>query len=166
MMKDLQIPGWPEYTISRDGDVRRIEGACGAVVGKKLKWSIIKNGYAKVSLCRDSCRKEYLIHRLVAITYIGNADGFDVCHYDGNKLNNSLENLRIDTRKGNMADQIRMNKTPRGEKSGSNKYSAEFVKILKAKLLSGVKVSVLHKETGIPRPTLYGIKSGANWSWL
>jgi hypothetical protein len=166
MIKDFQIPGWPEYTISKDGDVRRVEGACGAVVGKKLKWSILKNGYAKVSLCRDSCRKEYLVHRLVAITYIGDAVGFDVCHFDGNKLNNTLENLRIDTRKGNMADQIRMDKTPRGEKCGSNKYTANFVKNLKIKMSQGVSVSSLHNETGIPKPTLYGIKSGATWGWL
>ena len=166
MNNDLQIPNWPEYTISKNGEVRRVTGACGAVVGKTLKWTILKNGYAKVALCRDSCRKEYLVHRLVALTYIGDAEGLDVCHFDGDKLNNNLENLRIDTRKGNMADQIRMGKTPRGEKCGSNKYTAEFVKSIKNKLANGVSVSFLHNETGIPRPTLYGIKSGATWAWL
>ena len=166
MNNDLQIPNWPEYTISKNGEVRRVTGACGAVVGKTLKWTILKNGYAKVALCRDSCRKEYLVHRLVALTYIGNAKGLDVCHFDGNKLNNNIENLRIDTRKGNMADQIRMGKTPRGEKCGSNKYSTEFVKSIKNKLTNGVSVTFLHNETGIPRPTLYGIKSGATWAWL
>ena len=166
MNNDLQIPNWPEYTISKNGEVRRVTGACGAVVGKTLKWTILKNGYAKVALCRDSCRKEYLVHRLVALTYIGDAKGLDVCHFDGDKLNNNLENLRIDTRKGNMADQIRMGKTPRGEKCGSNKYSTEFVKSIKNKLTNGVSVTFLHNETGIPRPTLYGIKSGATWAWL
>mgnify|MGYP003636541207 CR=1 FL=1 len=163
---NTQIPNWPEYTISTSGEVRRVVGACGAVVGKTLKWTILKNGYAKVALCRDSCRKEYLVHRLVALTYIGNAKGLDVCHFDGNKLNNNIENLRIDTRKGNMADQIRMGKTPKGEKCGSNKYSSEFVKSIKNKLTNGVSVTFLHNETGIPRPTLYGIKSGATWAWL
>jgi hypothetical protein len=163
---NTQIPNWPEYTISTSGEVRRVVGACGAVVGKTLKWTILKNGYAKVALCRDSCRKEYLVHRLVALTYIGNAKGLDVCHFDGNKLNNNIENLRIDTRKGNMADQIRMGKTPRGEKCGANKYSSEFVKSIKNKLTNGVSVTFLHNETGIPRPTLYGIKSGATWAWL
>jgi len=166
MNNDLQIPNWPEYTISKNGEVCRVMGACGAVVGKTLKWTILKNGYAKVALCRDSCRKEYLVHRLVALTYIGNAEGLDVCHFDGNKLNNNIKNLRIDTRKGNMADQIRMGKTPRGEKCGSNKYSTEFVKSIKNKLTNGVSVTFLHNETGIPKPTLYGIKSGATWAWL
>jgi hypothetical protein len=166
MNTNTQIANWPEYTISTSGEVRRVVGACGAVVGKTLKWTILKNGYAKVALCRDSCRKEYLVHRLVALTYIGNAKGLDVCHFDGNKLNNNIENLRIDTRKGNMADQIRMGKTPKGEKCGSNKYSSEFVKSIKNKLTNGVSVTFLHNETGIPRPTLYGIKSGATWAWL
>jgi hypothetical protein len=166
MNTNTQIANWPEYTISTSGEVRRVVGACGAVVGKTLKWTILKNGYAKVALCRDSCRKEYLVHRLVALTYIGNAKGLDVCHFDGDKLNNNIENLRIDTRKGNMADQIRMGKTPKGEKCGSNKYSSEFVKSIKNKLTNGVSVTFLHNETGIPRPTLYGIKSGATWAWL
>ena len=65
-----------------------------------------------------------------------------------------------------MADQIRMDKTPRGEKCGSNKYSADFVKNLKIKMSQGVSVSSLHNETGIPKPTLYGIKSGVTWGWL
>lgn len=160
------IPGWPEYQISKYGDVSRIAPACGAVVGKNLKWQILKTGYAKVSLCRGSVRREYLVHRLVAMTYIGDPSGMDVCHFDGNKTNNALSNLRIDNRKGNMRDQIRMEKTPRGEKSGSNKYSESLIKIVKEKLLAGENVSSLHLATGIPKTSLYSIKRGDNWGWL
>ena len=92
--------------------------------------------------------------------------GFDVCHFDGNKTNNALSNLRIDNRKGNMRDQIRMEKTPRGEKSGSNKYSESLIKIVKEKLLAGENISSLHLATGIPKTSLYSIKRGDNWGWL
>lgn len=113
MNEFVLIPDWPEYEISRSGQVRRIEKNCGAVAGKILKWTIMKNGYAKVSLCRDACKHEYLIHRLVAMTFIGDPLGMDVCHWDGNKLNNNLENLRIDTRKGKYA---RSNKNEKNSK--------------------------------------------------
>lgn len=164
--KAIPIPNWEEYLIDTKGNVYRVAPSCGAVTGKILKWAISKNGYAKVSLCRNSIRKEYLVHRLVAMAFIGDPTGFDVCHYDGNKLNNDVSNLRIDTRKGNMSDQIRMKKTPRGEKCGSNKYKTEFVEQLKRRLINGETVSSLHMETNIPKPTLYGIKSGATWGWL
>lgn len=162
----IPIPGWPEYTISQHGEIKRVKASTGAVVGKSLKWTVTNAGYAKVSLCKNSVRKEYLVHRLVALTYIGDQSGMDVCHFDGVKLNNTLANLRIDSRKGNMRDQIRMGKTPRGEKSGSNKYPESMIKEIKQRISSGSSVSDLHRQTGIPIPTLYGIRSGVNWGWL
>lgn len=164
--KVVPIPDWDEYLIDTKGNVSRVAPNCGAVTGRILKWSILKNGYAKVSLCRNAIRKEYFVHRLVAMAFIGDPTGFDVCHYDGNKLNNDVSNLRIDNRKGNMSDQIRMHKTPRGEKSGSNKYATEFITQLKRRLMDGETVTNLHRETKIPRPTLYSIRSGATWGWL
>jgi hypothetical protein len=161
-----QIPGWPEYEISEAGEVKRVAAATGATPGKTLAWQVLKNGYVKVGLCRDGKRKEYLVHRLIAITYLGDADGMDVCHKDGNKRNNHVDNLRIDTRAGNMADQIRMGKTPRGEKSGSNKYTIEQMRSLRDRLHKGESVSAMSAETGIPKTTLYGLRSGQTWGWL
>lgn len=164
--KAAPIPGWPEYTVDQCGEVRRVKPATGAKQGRALKWTVMNTGYAKVSLCRGSRRQEFLVHRLVAMAFIGDPQGMDVCHFDGDKLNNSVSNLRIDSRTGNMADQIRMGKTPRGEKSGSNKYTAEQVAAIRQRMACGVSVSQIHIETGIPRPTLYGFRNGATWSWM
>lgn len=164
--KAAAIPGWPEYTVSDVGEVRRVKATYGATPGKTLKWCVMKNGYAKVSLCRGSKRQEFLVHRLVAMAFIGDPHGKDVCHFDGNKLNNSVGNLRIDSRTGNMADQIRMGKTPRGERSGTNKYTAAQVAAIRERMACGVSVSQIHIETGIPRPTLYGFRKGATWAWM
>lgn len=160
------IPGWPEYEVSNFGEVRRVSPACGASVGRVLRPAVMKNGYSKVSLCRNSVRHEYLVHRLVAIAFIGDPGHMDVCHFDGNKSNNQLSNLRIDTRKGNMADQIRMGKTPRGERGGGSKYKEAQVRDWRQRLDSGEAVSSLHAETGVPMPTLYGIRSRAIWGWM
>lgn len=162
----VQIPDWPEYAINTSGVVIRLKKSEGTHVGRVLRWNIFGSGYAKVGLCRSSKRKEFLVHRLVAITFIGDPSGFDVCHHDGDKLNNCLSNLRIDTRTGNMADQIRMGKTPRGEKSGSNVYSKDLIIGIKLDLKNGMKVTEIHARTGIPKPTLYGIRCGQTWAWL
>jgi hypothetical protein len=65
-----------------------------------------------------------------------------------------------------MADQIAFGLTPRGERSGSNKYTAEQVLALRKRMDDGENVHALGRETGIPAPTLYNIKNRSNWGWL
>lgn len=161
-----QIPDWQEYEISNYGEVKRISKNCGAKVGKILKPTKLKNGYLKVSLCRNSKRKEFLVHRLVAITFIGDASGMDVCHIDGTRDNNNLSNLRIDTRKGNMQDAILHGTMIKGSRVGTSKYKEDFILQIKNLFKNGATVPELAKKFNMPRPTLYGIKNNANWKWL
>ena len=163
------IPGWPEYTCSNKGTITRIARAFGTRPGKVLKWQIMLGpGYAKVSLCRDSKRKEYLVHRLVAMTFIQEEipTKMDVCHYDGNKLNNHIDNLRIDSRWGNIQDQVRLGKTPRGEKCGTNVHSEEKIRSIKAAIASGRTQSDVAREFGIRPQYVHNIMKGYVWGWL
>lgn len=86
-------------------DIKGYEGlyavtSCGKV------WSHYKNkflkphkhncGYLSVELCKNGKRKVYLIHRLVAETYLLNPDNLpQVNHKDENKFNNYLNNLEF-----------------------------------------------------------------------
>lgn len=160
------VPGWPEYMVSSTGQVKRIQAGIGTFADKVLKPQTLKNGYLKVSLCRDAKRREYLIHRLVALAFIGDPTGKDVCHVDGSRQNNCVENLRIDTRKGNMADAIRHGTTPRGERCGSNRHSQETVAELKRLLDSGASLTKLSRQFDIPMTTVQGIKERRIWGWL
>lgn len=48
------------------------------------------------------------VHRLVLQAFVGQCpEGWDGCHNDGNPLNNSLSNLRWDTKAANIADSVR-----------------------------------------------------------
>lgn len=85
------IREFPDYLINRKGDIisRRRKNPT-VIVGK-----ISNNGYRIVGL-RDEIGKRHhvTVHRLVAITFLPNPDELpDVNHKDGNKLNNSVENL-------------------------------------------------------------------------
>lgn len=67
------------------------------------------NGYLFVNLRG----KKYRVHRLVMATFVGPCpEGHQVCHYDGNRQNNSLSNLRYDTSKANAADKRRHGRQP------------------------------------------------------
>lgn len=48
----------------------------------------------RVSLWKDGNPKDWLVARLVAITFLGSPpDGFTVNHKDGNRMNNTIDNL-------------------------------------------------------------------------
>ena len=80
------------YLISRDGEVYD----CSA--GEFRAINIVKQ-YAYVFICD----KSVLLHRLVASTFIPNPNNYpEVNHKDGNKLNNSVDNLEWCTRSMNM----------------------------------------------------------------
>lgn len=62
----------------------------------------VKNGYLAVNLYINNKCKHYYIHRLVAEAFIPNSNDLPcVNHIDGNKENNSLENLEWCTRSEN-----------------------------------------------------------------
>jgi len=86
----MEIQGFPDYTISRDGVITNIK------TGKVKKPTLNqKTGYLFV-LLHDGGRKQNItVHRLLATHYIPNPNGFRcVDHINRNKTDNRIENLR------------------------------------------------------------------------
>ena len=76
------------YAITEDGQVWSYKS------NKFLKQQKDKDGYLKVSLCKEGKYKQFFIHRLVAIAFIPNIDNKPtVDHIDGDKTNNTISNL-------------------------------------------------------------------------
>ena len=84
-------------------DIKDYEGlyaitSCGKVWSykhRKFLKPADKNGYKRVCLCKDSVKKNFAIHRLVAQAYIPNPNNYDtVDHIDKNRENNCVNNLR------------------------------------------------------------------------
>ena len=58
----------------------------------------IRDKYYAVCLCCNNVRKDYPIHKLVYLTFVGDIPkGMTVDHIDGNCLNNNVNNLRCVT---------------------------------------------------------------------
>lgn len=81
-----------DYQISNKG---RIKSFKTNKIGKILKPKKDgKDKYLMICLCKNGNKKYYLIHRLVAETFIPNPENkLQVNHIDGNKKNNKVDNL-------------------------------------------------------------------------
>lgn len=85
-----------QYLISDIGEIKNIK------TNKILKGTI-RNGYKMVKLTINSQKKDYLVHRLVATTFLENPLKLpQVNHKDKNKTNNSVSNLEWVSIKDNM----------------------------------------------------------------
>ena len=83
---------------------------------RKVKGRILKphlnkrTGYLQVILSNDKNKKIWLVHRLIALTFIPNLENKEqVNHIDGNKHNNNVENLEWVTCSENMKHAFKTN---------------------------------------------------------
>lgn len=91
------------YEASTLGNIRTKEGktTSNKRYGKRCWKSRVLRGRGnnpatgkRVSLWKDGERREFLVARLIALTFLGHPpDKFTVNHKDGNRFNNNIENL-------------------------------------------------------------------------
>jgi hypothetical protein len=98
------IPGYEGiYQASTLGNIRTIEGKTTSnsrYSTRRWKSRVLKGRGdnpktgKRVSLWKDGKVKDWLVARLIAITFLGlPPEGFTVNHKDGNRFNNAVENL-------------------------------------------------------------------------
>ena len=76
-----------------------------------------------INLRKEGKTKKLQVHVLVAEAFIGERpEGYDICHIDGDCLNNKLSNIRYDTRNQNSIDYYRQ-----GKKAPNGKLSIDEV---------------------------------------
>jgi hypothetical protein len=84
-----EIPGYPRYEVSNNGQVRRKED------GSVLEGGLSSGGYPKVKLTNeDGERKDENIHVLESRAFHGEIPGAYITHLNGSKTDNRLGNLR------------------------------------------------------------------------
>jgi hypothetical protein len=102
------IPDYTDYEISSKGRVRRV-ATVKWYPGKFKATCVNKSGYVMVSLRRGKENHPHCLHRLIMRAFAFPVEGreIQVNHIDGNKLNNSLENLEYVSARENTLHAIR-----------------------------------------------------------
>ena len=86
-----EVPGWPKYEVSNTGKVRIAETG-----SKVAQWDHQAKGgvYKRVTLRDKGKRKNFRVHRLVAMAFLPNPDYLpEVDHLDHDTFNNHVSNL-------------------------------------------------------------------------
>lgn len=148
-----------KYEASSDGHIRNKQ------TGRVLKEFAGKGGYMRTQF--DG--KTRAVHRVIADVFIPKEPGKEfVNHKDGNKRNNSVENLEWCTRSENMKHAYAHGlKSSSGELNGRSKLTVENVRTIKAIYRKGDKdcgATALAKRYGVARQTICAVASGQNWA--
>lgn len=128
------------YEISNLGNIKTKdrEGARGKYIkGHILSQRDNSNGYLRCDINIEGKTKSYLVHRLVAEKFIPNPDDKPfVNHIDGNKHNNSIDNLEWCTRSENEKHAwktgLKHDIATKGELHGMHKLSKKDVEYIRA----------------------------------
>lgn len=145
------------YEVSINGEIRNTD------TKNLIKGSVTRSGYKMVALFVNGRKSNKQVHRLVALSFIPNAENKpQVNHKDKNKLNNCLDNLEWVTAKENMKHHYdnggikRNNQTYKGMFGARHNRSirimcngVEYFGLSEASRVTGISVSTIH----------YGIKN-------
>lgn len=136
--------------------------------GRLLKMYKIHNGYLCVCLQTKGVRKHFLVHRLIALTFIPNPQCLDtVNHKDENKDNNYVDNLEWQTlyqnnRHGTRDDRMRKSLSkPVLQYTLSGVFMKEFESLAAVKRELGFNASSVNKAAR----GIYKSSNGYIWKY-
>lgn len=147
-----------KYEASDAGQIRNKK------TGRVLRQFVGKDGYMRTQF--DG--KTRTVHRVIATGFVPAESGKDfVNHKDGNKLNNSAQNLEWCTRSENIKHAFSHGlKTTAGERNPRAKLNSGDVEYIKENYRRGDKeygANSLAKKFGVARQTICAAVSGQNW---
>lgn len=151
-----------QYYISEDGRVYNSK------TRKYLSGSLDKDGYRRFRLNGINVS----FHRMLMETFnpVENMSELEVNHINGNKDDNTLENLEWSTRKENMKHLVSSGLSEKcankGIQNGRAKLNEENVLEIKKLLRSGLSYSKIAEKFGVGKTAISDIKNGKTWSHI
>jgi hypothetical protein len=161
------IPGWPEYAVSSYGRVRRMVSTRGSRAGKLVKSHLEYDGYPRIMLYRGCVGTGYCVHQLVCLAFHGPkpTDDHEVAHWDGDRDNCRVDNLRWATHEENEADRVRHGRVPRGEQLRS-KLTDVAVRAIRQRVAAGERQARLAEEFEVNSSTISEVISRKRWKHI
>jgi hypothetical protein len=159
------IPGYPGYEADNEGNIWSMQHNWRGYGPRVLTALQDKNGYLKVRLSINGKRINRKIHRLVCLAFHGQPSPEKplVRHLDGNKHNNSPDNLCWGSHQENEHDAVLNGEKASGERNGFSKLTEIKVKEIKAMLSNGVSQRKIAKQYGISQRNVSLINQGKGW---
>ena len=166
------------YEVSNTGDLRSKDRkvktwfgvrTCG---GKPVCGEVNRDGYRRVHMSEAKTGKKdrVYLHRLVASAFIENPLNKPcINHKDGNKLNNSVDNLEWVTHQENVIHEYATGlcKGPRGELCGTHKLTEKQVVTIRNCWTEGVLLQKeLAKMFDVSRECISSIVHKRNWKHI
>ena len=145
------------YQVSNVGNVRRI-------MCRPVKGCLNAMGYKQItSHAPGHGKKTRTVHSMVAEAFIGERpEAAHIAHWNGDRADNRVENLRYATPKENVGDDRRRHDTlPCGERNYKTKFKeSDIIDILKSPLGN----SVLGRHYGVTKECISNIRRRKTWA--
>lgn len=169
-----EIKGWHgKYLISTLGHLKSMRGKHKVCMpeGYVTKGCIDSVGYRCVTLRRPGVKFRTRIHVLMGEAFLTVPTDKKVCcinHIDGNKLNNTIENLEWITRGDNIRHAVRIGIfNIKGENHPHAKLTNEkVIEMRRLRREENITYSELGKRFGVERRQASDAVRGVNWGWL
>ena len=158
-----------KYEVSNLGRVRsitrRVKAGRGRTrINKGRVLSQFPDGYGSLQVM---IYKPVRVHTVVAAAFVGpRPDKHDVCHNNGDILDNRPSNLRYDTRGGNLADMDKHGTRSRGEDRWNARLRQQDVCEIYRRACNGEPLAVLAKEFDVATGTIQALREGRTWAWV
>lgn len=121
------------------------------------------HGYHYVALCKDGVSKTRSVHRIVAIAFIPNENNYPaVNHIDGNKDNNSADNLEWCSNAYNSAHAVKMGLITRAKKVRCVNTGIIYRCSKDAELATGINGRNIRSACS----GIYKSAGGYKWEWV
>lgn len=150
-----RVKGYKYYLIGADGRVYNTKR-------KKFLKPVLRR-YKQVSLYKDGVKKSFHVHRLVAMCWLGDCDGFVVSHKNHNTYDNRVSNLEAVSQKENIGRSVSDKRNAFGEKQHLSKLTSEDVLFIRQ---SGKSNLMLAKQFGISPTTVRDVRNRKTWKHI
>lgn len=157
-IKNLSHLGYPNYCITTEGKAYSLKSK------KFLTTQYNDGGYEVITLRKDDKTVTMKVHRLLCLSFKLDSyfEGAFVNHKDGNKKNNSLENLEWCTRSENVLHAYDMGLI----KNKPRQLTEEDVHLICQALEGGSRVVDVAKEFDINHSVVSGIYKGNSYKYI
>jgi hypothetical protein len=162
----LQVPGYPGYEVADDGSVWTSKLGAKAHGGwRQLAASAGVNGYPRVTLSHLNVQKDWHVHELVMLAFVGPRPARSVIrHLNGDPSDNRLVNLSYGSYAENEADKDRHGRRVKGSAVHGAKLTESSVVVLRNRFAQGASYPELIGAFGLNHSAIHRALHGRTFS--